>query len=440
MTTLPTLGIVVPTLDEETRLPRLLDDLRALHVPNQVVVVDGGSNDATVDLAKRAGARVVRSTRGRAQQMNAGAAVVDTPWLLFLHADSRLDHEAAVALTAWLESSEVQDIGVFHFALEGPDWFWRFIEVGQRLRQRLYRLAYGDQGLLVHRDRFMAVGGFPEQPLMEDVEILKRLKRGGRLRVIDARLKTSPRRYETDGRWFGWIRNAAAIGLYQMGIPAARLAAWYATPTRLGSADARRRALVIFAKAPRPGAVKTRLARDVGHQRAAEIYRRMGAEIVSAVRDGPYDTIVCFDPPDAEAEMRTWLDDAEADSVLRFRPQAEGDLGTRLIEAVRDAFHQADHVCVIGTDAPAVDANVVASGFRALETANCVIGPATDGGYYLIGLTRSHPQVFERIDWSTPKVLAQTLDRAAALGLSVETLSPLSDVDVFHDLPLELRG
>ncbi|HSR42491.1 MAG TPA: TIGR04283 family arsenosugar biosynthesis glycosyltransferase, partial [Longimicrobiales bacterium] len=224
----PPLGVVVPTLDEADRLPFLLDDLGRLSVAHTTVVADGGSTDGTREVARRRGARVVEAPRGRGVQLNAGArAAGETPWLLFLHADVRLSPDAGDALASWLEEGGAERAGFFRFGLEGDDWFWRFLELGQRLRERLYGLAYGDQGLVVSRDLFDAVGGYPEIPLMEDVEILRRLRRRVPVERLPATLRASPRRYEREGRWYGWLRNAALVSLYLAGVRPERLAAWY---------------------------------------------------------------------------------------------------------------------------------------------------------------------------------------------------------------------
>ena len=110
-----------------------------------------------------------------------------------------------------------------------------------------------------------------------------------------------------------------------------------------------------------------------------------------------------------------------------------------MAEALNQALRTADRVCVIGTDAPGVDAALVRSAFAALESADCVIGPAEDGGYYLIGLRQNHPTLFQDIEWSTPRVFEQTLAHASSAGLSIETLETLVDVDVLEDLPADLR-
>ena len=423
---------MIPTLNEAARLPDLLADLASLPCPHQVVVVDGGSLDRTREIARTSGHRVITALRGRARQMNRGAAALETDWLLFLHADSRLPPPSGAVLARWLEEAVDQDVGIFRFRLDGQGWFWRFIEVGQRFRQTLYGLAYGDQGLLVHRTRFDGVGGFPDQPLMEDVEVLRRLRRAGAtVRVIDAPLLTSPRRYERDGRWLGWLRNATSIGLYLLGVSPRTLARWYGADLDARPTDR----LLVFAKAPRPGRVKTRLARDVGPDRAALLYRRMGRAVVDAVRDGPFGVTICFDPEDAEAEMREWLDeDAGVAAPLEWEPQGEGDLGARMERALRRSLSSAERVCLIGTDAPDVDATLVMDAFDALSHADVVLGPATDGGYYLIGVRAPAPSLFRQVPWSTPDVFTCTVERARQAGLTVQTLPELRDVDTVADL------
>lgn len=227
----PSLGVVIPTLDEAKHLPRLLDDLARLPFRCAVVVADGGSVDGTPEIASRAGARVVHSTAGRARQMNHGAAALDERLLLFLHADSRLTVEAGTAIRRWIDATDRGDresVGAyFGFRLTGRDRFWRLLERGQRLRERFTGLVYGDQGLLVSRAAFQAVGGFPEIPLMEDVEMIRRLRQRGSVDRLPAFLLTSPRRYEREGRWMAFFRNAVFIVLHVLGVPPRFLARFY---------------------------------------------------------------------------------------------------------------------------------------------------------------------------------------------------------------------
>jgi rSAM/selenodomain-associated transferase 2/rSAM/selenodomain-associated transferase 1 len=437
----PRLGIVIPTLDEQQRLPGLLDDLSALTISHRVIVSDGGSVDRTVEVALRSGAEVVRTERGRARQMNAGARMLPAvAWLLFLHADTRVSPAAVRCIEEWVGRDAPEAAGFFRFALDGSGWFWRFIEFGQRLRERFSGLAYGDQGLLVTNDAFWAVGGYPDQPLMEDVEMIRRLRGSCGVEPLPAAILTSPRRYEEYGRWRGWLRNAALIALYLVGWPTERLARWYDPGgSRTGDDDPdseSRRVLIIFAKAPLRGHVKTRLAAEVGEEEAVRVYRTLGRRVVHQVRGGAYDTVVYYDPPGSLEEVRNWL----GEEGMEFRPQATGDLGARMEAAFEEVLEYAQAACVIGTDAPEVDRRSVEEAFHALAARDVVFGPTEDGGYYLLGMTRARPELFRRIPWSTPRVLPVSRERVLALGLRPALLKPLIDVDRMEDLErLRLR-
>jgi uncharacterized protein len=186
-----------------------------------------------------------------------------------------------------------------------------------------------------------------------------------------------------------------------------------------------REILVVFARAPVEGTVKTRLAAALGPAAALAAYRELGATVLRGVREPGRRIVVCHTPADAAGRVAEWLG-----RDLELEPQSEGDLGARLRAAFGARFAAgAVRVVVIGTDCPTVDAAVVAEAFASLERADVVLGPARDGGYYLIGLTRPSPTLFLDIPWSTPRVLAATLERAAAAGLRVHLLDEREDVD-----------
>ncbi len=435
------LGVVIPAVDEAGTLPGLLKDLAGLDVATEVLVVDGGSWDETVQAARDGGATVLRSRLGRARQMNAGAAFLRTPWLLFLHADSRLGPPALRAIENHLQAG-VPDAAYFGLAFGHPDFYYRVIEGAQRIRVRRAGLVYGDQGLLIPRDLFFEAGPFPDEPIMEDVILNRRLLRAGRLRPLPATITTSPRRYEEEGRVRGWIRNVTLITRFLGGAKPVRLAARYRPrrPPRPPGAraqarmDGRRQIVLVFAKAPRAGDVKTRLASSVGDEAAADVYRRMGRAVtgqLSGVRAG---IAVCYDPPGAEDEVRTWLGDAPE----WYWPQPDGDLGRRMRTMFDRAFEVADRVVVIGTDAPMVGADTVHRALEALDSADVVLGPATDGGYYLMGLRAPSPALFTDIPWSTETVLRDTVARARESGARVTYLELESDIDTADDLTPEL--
>ena len=199
-----------------------------------------------------------------------------------------------------------------------------------------------------------------------------------------------------------------------------------------------RRVLLVFVKAPAPGRVKTRLAKELGEVEAAEIYRQLGHRIVTRLQGGDYRIVIYYDPPDSEHEIREWLGDGEQE----YLPQPHGDLGERLCYAFEWGFSEADLVCVVGTDIPGLDRGEVESAFSWLlgaEGVDAVFGPALDGGYYLLSLRRPAPSLFEGIPWSTDRVLEESMKRADDLSLEVRSLSTLADVDRVEDLPDDFR-
>ncbi len=428
------LAVVIPTLNEAELLPDLLGDLASLDA--DVVVVDGGSTDDTRAVATSAGARVVVAGRGRAKQLRAGAAATDAPWLFFVHADCRVPPESLETLTSFLERAGLDEYACFRFALEGDALFFRFIELGQWLREGLFGLPYGDQGLVISRAKYDEVSGYPEWPILEDVGIIERLRGRGTRRRLAALLPTSPRRFDTEGRYSGWLRNIGLMALYKLGVTPERLARWYPPQGASGPTPKRKRAVIVFAKAPRPGYVKTRLAADLGPDEAVRIYRTLGRRTLDALRSGSESVFVYYDPPDPEAlaEIQAWL----GSDRIEYRPQVSGDLGERMARAFDERLAEADRVCIVGTDVPGIGPGTLEEAFRSLETHDVVVGPATDGGYYLVGLRETRPELFREIPWSTGAVLETTLARAREVGADVGLLATRTDVDTKEDVPREL--
>jgi|CXWL01.1.fsa_nt_gi rSAM/selenodomain-associated transferase 1 len=192
------------------------------------------------------------------------------------------------------------------------------------------------------------------------------------------------------------------------------------------------RQLVVFLKAPRAGEVKTRLGASIGERLAVEVYRALTRAVMAATRPrGPSDfaRVVCFAPADARVEIAAWLGDEE------LMAQASGDLGHRMDQAFAYSFASgAKATVIIGTDSLAVDHAAVVAAFSALETADVMLRGARDGGYTLIGLRKRQPALFPDIKWSTGEVLAETLARAAAVGLRVLVDGPDADIDTADDL------
>jgi rSAM/selenodomain-associated transferase 1 len=191
--------------------------------------------------------------------------------------------------------------------------------------------------------------------------------------------------------------------------------------------------LVVFARAPVLGSVKTRLARDVGPERALAVYLDLATGVLRAVCEGPrsFAVTVAYTPDTDEARASIEQTFCQAD---RFEPQSSGDLGERMQRALSRALSRAPRAVVIGTDCPAVDRARVEQALAALDRVPCAIGPALDGGYYLLATTRADLPVFEQIAWSTDAVLSQTTARLRDARIPFETLSVERDVDTLEDL------
>jgi len=203
------LTVVIPELNAEAALE---GTVASVTNADEIVVVDGGSSDATPVLAARLGARVVAAPRGRGPQLAAGVAAARGEWLLLLHADTRL-------ASGWREARLDPDrAGYFRFTLDSDDPRARRLEWLVAWRCRVLALPYGDQGLLIHRDLLAAVGGIRELPLMEDVDLVRRLGRR-RLVALDAAAVTSAARWRRHGWYRRSARNLACLSLYFAGVP-----------------------------------------------------------------------------------------------------------------------------------------------------------------------------------------------------------------------------
>jgi uncharacterized protein len=192
--------------------------------------------------------------------------------------------------------------------------------------------------------------------------------------------------------------------------------------------------LLVFLKEPRPGAVKSRLAARIGAEAAAAVYRAIADEAIrrTAPRGEEYERLFLFDPPSSRPQIQAWL------GGQTLEAQVGGDLGERMARAFADAFASgARRAAVIGTDVPGIARGDVLGALESLDEHDVAIGPATDGGYYLIALKRPEPELFRGIRWSSGEVLAATLDRAARRGLSVRVLRTIGDVDTVEDLAAE---
>lgn len=234
------LSIIIPTLNEESLIEKNLafikKELSAIshQLSAEVIVADGGSRDRTVEIARRFADRVCISNKGRGEQMNAGTKVSEGDLLLFLHSDSIVHLSGIVNMLKAMEYNNVIG-GAFRLKIDSPTPMYKcwgkiafeIISTVANMRARILGIAYGDQGIFVRRNIFYAVGGYPDIPLMEDVEFVKRLKGNGKFIILSECITTSSRRWDREGILYTTIRNWILISLYLMGVSPSRLKGWY---------------------------------------------------------------------------------------------------------------------------------------------------------------------------------------------------------------------
>lgn len=224
---LPRLSIIVPVLNEAQALPIFLERLQPFRGRGcELILVDGGSTDATRHLAREAGVQVVEATRGRAWQMNAGAALARGWALLFLHADTCLPDRADAEILAALATGD-HVWGRFDVKIEGRSRMLPLVAQMMNWRSRWSGIATGDQAMFVIRSLFEQVGGFPLQPLMEDIELSRRLRRLSQPACLRSRVLTSGRRWDRQGAWSTILLMWRLRLAYWLGVSAERLKRHY---------------------------------------------------------------------------------------------------------------------------------------------------------------------------------------------------------------------
>lgn len=214
---------MIPALHEADRIRACVASARAPGV--EVVVVDGGSRDATARRAQEAGARVLRSAPGRARQLASGVVATRAETILFLHADTTLPPGWEGAVRAALADPGVVG-GAFRLRFDERGPAMRVVEWGARLRVALTGLAYGDQALFARRAALEAIGGVPQVPVMEDVELVRALAGEGRLVWLPLAVTSSARRYRRGGVLRTWLAHAGALIAFRAGVDRARIARW----------------------------------------------------------------------------------------------------------------------------------------------------------------------------------------------------------------------
>jgi rSAM/selenodomain-associated transferase 2 len=222
-------SFIIPVYREEEIIDSAIDHLMHLQkfAAAEIIVADGDYEGSTLTKIINANVKKILCPKGRARQMNCGAAKSSADILIFLHADTRLPENALKKIATLLEDETIVG-GAFDLSIDSQRFAFRIIEKIASIRSRLTRIPYGDQAIFIRRGYFQSLGGFKDIPIMEDVELMRRIKRRqGKINILKDKVKTSPRRWETEGVVFCTLRNWFLITLYSLGAKPETLAKFY---------------------------------------------------------------------------------------------------------------------------------------------------------------------------------------------------------------------
>ncbi|WP_143589406.1 MULTISPECIES: TIGR04283 family arsenosugar biosynthesis glycosyltransferase [Cyanophyceae] len=220
------ISVIMPVLNEAAGIVSCLQSLLQVPNPLEIIVVDGGSQDPTCDLVRQFPVTLCQTSGGRGKQMNRGAAIAQGDIFLFLHGDTQLPQDFAALVTETLADSQVV-AGAFPLGIADSRWRFRALEKLVQWRSQLLALPYGDQAIFLRRQDFEALGGYAEIPIMEDYELMQRLRKRGKIRLTSQPVQTSARRWQRLGLWrTTWINQKMLLG-YHLGIDPEILRHWY---------------------------------------------------------------------------------------------------------------------------------------------------------------------------------------------------------------------
>lgn len=426
-------AVIIPALNEERSIGQALSAIPAW--VDDVIVADNGSSDRTAEVARSRGARVVTEPRrGYGAACLAGiAALGDPDVVVFLDGDfSDYPEDMGRLVDPILRGEADLVAGSRILGEREPGSLTPQARFGNWLACNLIRLFWGAR--YTDLGPFRAIHAATLKDLqMRDLDYgwmvemqIKATRAGYRVEEVPVRYRRRIGKSKISGTIKGVIGAGVKILLTIFKL---------ALDLRGGRDRATDERLIIFTRYPEPGKTKTRLIPALGPEGAAELQRSMTEDTLNNARRlktrRPVSLELRYEGGN-KTLMQEWLGEH-----LTFRAQGGGDLGARMKRAFRDAFRAgARRIVIIGTDCPDLNSELLEAAFDALQRSDVVIGPANDGGYYLIGLRRPLPHLFDGIRWGSEEVLEQTLQRVREVEIHLSLLAWLSDVDRPEDLAL----
>ncbi|MBK6913325.1 MAG: TIGR04283 family arsenosugar biosynthesis glycosyltransferase [Ignavibacteriales bacterium] len=419
-------SLIVPCLNEAKFITECLRSIRKSFGSDEIILVDGGSSDKTLELAYLFDVRIIKSTKGRGIQMNAGAEKASGDILIFVHADTFIPDNARQLIENEFANPIIK-VATFRLGFDADHKILNFYSKFSNYDSMFTK--FGDQCVIIRKSFYDVLGGFPKWSIFEDVQLWSKARKKTKIKILDAAVVTSARKFLLGGIARTQIQNALLFIKYFLGMDQTKIAqSYYSMNIK------KKNAIIIFAKYPKHGNVKTRLAKTLGENVATKFYISCASHVFKESLKLKKTVVPFLFYPDREQsdELKNW-----AGRKFIYKIQNGTDLGQRMSNAFAEVFkNNFEKVLIIGTDIPDLSSGLINQALSELDKNDIVIGPSTDGGYYLLGMKKFHLDLFNNIQWSSEEVLNKTLNIINQQDLMFTLLPKLMDIDTEEDLKL----
>lgn len=416
-------SFIIPTLNEELYLNDVIDSIKSFE-DYEIIIVDGGSSDKTIEIAQQHNVNIVNSVIGRGTQLNNGAFKANGDILCFLHSDTTLPKNAFELVNSFF-SENANKICRFKLGFDIDHWLLNRYKNFSKFNSIFTR--FGDMFIAVRKDFFLELGGFPNWKTFEDVDFLKRATSKAKIGVLGNEVISSARTFIKYGFVNQQIYNGYLMVKYLLGLRKfIEENKYYSRIPKKNKAS-----ILVFAKYPKEGKVKTRLAKTVGDKKAAQIYSTIAKELINTIKEiNSVNKYIFYSEKHEKDLVIKWINEN-----FLFALQKGNDLGERMKNSFKLVFgHEAKKAIIIGTDVPELDSEILNKAITKLDKYDIALGPSPDGGFYLLGMKKYNPKIFEGITYSTNSVLSETIKKIEDEKLTYFLLEPVQDIDTEEEL------
>lgn len=416
-------SFIIPTFNEEYFIKDNIRLVKKIFPKNEIIVADGGSTDRTIKLAEEENVRVIKSVNGRGVQLNEGVKYANGEIFCFLHADTFLPANAKDLLDDFFTKTE-NKICRMKLGFDVDNWLLKSYSYFSKYDTMFTR--FGDMFIAVRKDLFFKTGGFPNWNIFEDVEFLNRASKIAKVNVLDSRVNSSARAFIKYGIIKQQLFNTKLIIKFLIG-----MRRFISHNKYYNRKQGYENAIIVFARYPTEGKVKTRLASTIGDSFAKVFYRKIAENLFHHVRNvSKTNKYLFYSELNEKDKIIKWVG-----RKFLFAHQDGESLGERMTNAFKKVFsHGNKRVVIVGSDIPDLSKEILQDAFNQLDNYDIVIGPSVDGGYYLLGMKNFQPEIFKNIEYSKSDVLKKTIEKITSLGLTYSTLISLQDIDTESDL------